>query len=130
MKKTLFGIVACLLMAVLISGFSKVHALIEGPFVVTDTLPGGDSVMIEHMMQKLTDSLALTTDQQQQISSMCYMIDSCKLAILSSYIGQPDSLGLYLTQLEYARDSSFMNVLSESQYRIYGQKKDALVLNN
>jgi hypothetical protein len=98
--------------------------------VLLDTLPPGDSVLVGRMIQKLTDSLSLTTDQQIQIGQICYLFDSSRLSILRQYRAMPDSLGRNLTWWNRGRDSCFMNVLSEDQYRLYGQKKSMLVLNN
>ncbi len=95
-----------------------------------DTLPSGDSVVVTRLLQKMTDTLGLTSDQQQQIGALSYWIDSCKLSVLQQYDSQPDSLGYLLLQVERSRDSCYAGVLTETQYRTYGQKKTVLVLNN
>lgn len=129
MKKIFLTLVALSLVYLFFSGNVKAHAVTirhNG----SDTLPKSDSIMVGHMIQKLTDTLGLSADQQQKVSAACYMLDYHRLAILRKYKGKSDSLGYYIIHLERSRDSCFMSVLTMAQYRIYGRKKPQLVHNN
>lgn len=97
---------------------------------IVDTLPTSDSLKVSSMLRKMTDTLSLSEQQVNDLTSLCYALDSCRLSLREQYSGQRDSLRWYLNLVERGRDSAFMNILSPAQYRVYGEKKQALIFNN
>ena len=78
---------------------------------------------------KMQDSLGLSDSVEQQVYTITLGINRWKVHVINRY-QQADSLYLWMNKIETVRDSLYQNVLTNSQYLLYRQRKRSLVLNN
>jgi hypothetical protein len=75
---------------------------------------------------KMTDSLSLSVEQKMQIFNINISLYRQKKQLRES-TSQPDTLELYLQQIEDKRDGLYKTVLPKEKFKLYKQKKPALL---
>lgn len=88
----------------------------------------GESFAIK-VAQRLKDSLALTSTQQQAIYTINMQLHDRKMSIWQSQ-NDTESLQRLLQRVETSRDSLYRPVLSREQYEAYLKRKSVLLNNN
>lgn len=78
---------------------------------------------------KMSDSLALSSQQRQQLYAINMRLSNQKMQARSRSQNR-DSVGVALQQIENSRDSLYRPILTQQQFDRYRQKKRKLVSAN
>jgi hypothetical protein len=78
----------------------------------------------------MKDSLSISDEQKTWVYNINMQISAQKATVWQQYNGSDSLIRLNLQRIEISRDSLYRPVLSEMQFQLYMEKKQALLNNN
>jgi len=101
--------------------------LLSGFYAGAQSMPAEE--VAARIAKKMKDSLALSSNQQEQAYEANLQLHSRKMQARQQYAGT-DSIGIHIQHIENSRDSAYRVFLTPEQYQAYRQKKRNLISNN
>jgi hypothetical protein len=94
-----------------------------------ENTPSHAELFAERIAQRMVDSVGVNAEARKKILEVNTKINKQKAEVWASYKGDMPSIQRHLQEIENSRDLLYRNILTESEFKIYRQRKKNIISN-